>query len=296
MSGEDFNPPILIDQVNVNDNDLSTADELQTNFKYHAEKNMATLYANALYKLSGGNANNSEVEKMVMSSVSVINNSIKELYQGFIKLEDDQKKNVDVKNIYLFSLNLLTIFPIKILQYMISLLNPTIDLIEKIKNNSDVVRDINAKSEHIKIVKQGVKMKMSYLLGFKEQYEEANNNKKMLGIVDENVRLLQAFFESRCFEVKIILDNELETLVREDLQIGVEETKGHNDEQPEKVEPPLERLNAEEDEPTQPPLGVLNASADADADNVLGADVEDLNINQDVLDSIMKCFGAQPSS
>ena len=39
-----------------------------------------------------------------------------------------------------------------------------IPIIEKIKNNSDVVRDINAKSEHIKIVKQGVKMKMSYLL------------------------------------------------------------------------------------------------------------------------------------
>ena len=276
MSGESFDINKYINLSKSDINQSSNAQQLVTSFLDKAKQDIAILEINALYRLSKG-SDEQEFKIEFNKAIESLNNNVENFAEQYSTLDNSEKANVDVKNLYRECLGLISNFKNDILKMMLKRFNNLQNKLLKFENYADIIGDT---SPTIIKIKKTLERKMSILLTCAEVYKE--NDEDTIEVADSLLKS-PVFSIGSVPELAITIDPRLDT----DYGLGDKPQEPSPDPV---IEEPITEVNEDTliEEPEQ--IVVQNI-------NDLIADApENLNINQEILDKIITCFGAQATS
>jgi len=277
MSGESFDINKYINLSKSDINQSSDAQQLVTSFLDKAKQDIAILEINALYRLSKG-SDEQEFKVEFNKAIESLNNNVKNFAEQYSKLNNTEKANLDVKNLYRECLGLISNFKNEILTMMLTRFDNLQSKLLELENYADIIGDT---SPTIIKIKKTLERKMSILLTCAEVYKE--NDQDTVEIADS---LLQSpvFSLGSVSELAITIDP---ALLDTDYGLGDKPEEPSSD-------PVIEEAVSEIIEDTvieEPDQTVVQ-----NIDDLIADAPENLNINQEILDKIMTCFGAQVTS
>jgi hypothetical protein len=268
MSGESFDINKYINLSTSDINQSKNAQRLVISFLDKAKHDIAILEINALYRLSR-ESDEEQFKTEFNKAIESLNNNVKNFAEQYSTLDNREKANLDVRNLYRECLGLISNFKNDILLMMIERYNNLNIKLSSFKNYEDIIGDT---SPTIIKIKKTLESKMSILLTCADLY--IKNDKDTLEVADSLLKST-VFSIGYVPELAITIDPALNT----DYGLG--------DEPPE----PSPGSVIEEHVIEEPELIVVKNINDLTA-----AAPENLNINQEILDKIITCFGAQATS
>jgi hypothetical protein len=168
MSGESFDINKYINLSKSDINQSSNAQQLVTSFLDKAKQDIAILEINALYRLSKG-SDEKEFKIEFNKAIESLNNNVKNFAEQYSTLDNSEKANVDVKNLYRECLGLISNFKNDILKMMLKRFDNLQNKLLKFENYADIIGDT---SPTIIKIKKTLERKMSILLTCAEVYKE----------------------------------------------------------------------------------------------------------------------------
>jgi hypothetical protein len=276
MSGESFDINKYINLSKSDINQSSNVRKLVTSFLDKAKQDIAILEINALYRLSK-ESGEQEFKTEFNKAIESLNNNVKNFAEQYSTFNNTEKAKLDVKKLYRECLGLISNFKNEILTMMLKRFNNLNIKLSSFKNYEDIIGDT---SPTIIKIKKTLESKMSILLTCADLY--IKNDKDTLEVADSLLKST-VFSIGYVPELAITIDPALNT----DYGLG--------DEPPEPspgsvIEEPITEVNEDIliEEPEQTVVKNIN--------DLTAAAPENLNINQEILDKIITCFGAQATS
>lgn len=276
MSGESFDINKYINLSKSDINQSSNAQQLVTSFLDKAKQDIAILEINALYRLSKG-SDEQEFKIEFNKAIESLNNNIKNFAEQYSTLDNSEKANVDVKNLYRECLGLISNFKNDILKMMLTRFDNLQNKLLKFENYADIIGDT---SPTIIKIKKTLERKMSILLTCAEVYKEND--------VD-TVEVADSLLKSPVFSIGSVPELAITIDPRVDTDYGLGDKPQEPSPDP-VIEEPITEVNEDIliEEPEQTVVQNI--------DDLIADTPENLNINQEILDKIITCFGAQATS
>lgn len=276
MSGESFDINKYINLSKSDINQSSNAQQLVTRFLDKAKQDIAILEINALYRLSKG-SDEQEFKIEFNKAIESLNNNIKNFAEQYSTLDNSEKANVDVKNLYRECLGLISNFKNDILKMMLTRFDNLQNKLLKFENYADIIGDT---SPTIIKIKKTLERKMSILLTCAEVYKEND--------VD-TVEVADSLLKSPVFSIGSVPELAITIDPRVDTDYGLGDKPQEPSPDP-VIEEPITEVNEDIliEEPEQTVVQNI--------DDLIADTPENLNINQEILDKIITCFGAQATS
>jgi hypothetical protein len=276
MSGESFDINKYINLSKSDINQSSNAQQLVTSFLDKAKQDIAILEINALYRLSKG-SDEQEFKIEFNKAIESLNNNVKNFAEQYSTLDNSEKANVDVKNLYRECLGLISNFKNDILKMMLKRFDNLQNKLLKFENYADIIGDT---SPTIIKIKKTLERKMSILLTCAEVYKEND--------VD-TVEVADSLLKSPVFSIGSVP----ELAITIDPRVNTDYGLGDKPQEPSPdpvIEEPITEVNEDIliEEPEQTVVQNI--------DDLIADAPENLNINQEILDKIITCFGAQATS
>lgn len=276
MSGESFDINKYINLSKSDINQSSNAQQLVTSFLDKAKQDIAILEINALYRLSKG-SDEQEFKIEFNKAIESLNNNVKNFAEQYSTLDNSEKANVDVKNLYRECLGLISNFKNDILKMMLKRFDNLQNKLLKFQNYADIIGDT---SPTIIKIKKTLERKMSILLTCAEVYKEND--------VD-TVEVADSLLKSPVFSIGSVP----ELAITIDPRVNTDYGLGDKPQEPSPdpvIEEPITEVNEDIliEEPEQTVVQNI--------DDLIADAPENLNINQEILDKIITCFGAQATS
>ena len=276
MSGESFDINKYINLSKSDINQSSNSQQLVTSFLDKAKQDIAILEINALYRLSKG-SDEQEFKIEFNKAIESLNNNVKNFAEQYSTLDNSEKANVDVKNLYRECLGLISNFKNDILKMMLKRFDNLQNKLLKFENYADIIGDT---SPTIIKIKKTLERKMSILLTCAEVYKEND--------VD-TVEVADSLLKSPVFSIGSVP----ELAITIDPRVNTDYGLGDKPQEPSPdpvIEEPITEVNEDIliEEPEQTVVQNI--------DDLIADAPENLNINQEILDKIITCFGAQATS
>lgn len=276
MSGESFDINKYINLSKSDINQSSNAQQLVTSFLDKAKQDIAILEINALYRLSKG-SDEQEFKIEFNKAIESLNNNVKNFAEQYSTLDNSEKANVDVKNLYRECLGLISNFKNDILKMMLKRFNNLQNKLLKFENYADIIGDT---SPTIIKIKKTLERKMSILLTCAEVYKEND---------EDTVEVADSLLKSPVFSIGSVP----ELAITIDPRVNTDYGLGDKPQEPSPdpvIEEPITEVNEDIliEEPEQTVVQNI--------DDLIADAPENLNINQEILDKIITCFGAQATS